>query len=201
MGWLQHPPRSRDEVIQTLLEKKAEVWTMTYQYICHGRGEGTLWSVRAKGDQRWVQADLFKSAKDKLWETKTVLEAAGPADLSCPVDLLGYAPVACEDWREAVWALHHKRQKAKDQAISKRRLEKRVARALTKAARAEVDLLCWLIKRGELGWVTRGSETEEVALLQPSPGLLARVQERFQAVKRFELELAWEAARSLSTEL
>lgn len=119
MGWTFIHNSSKTDVKRACLQS----WTagdMQCRPIAHKMVGNCLWSVWEKRqgnfiDQYIVVDLLAKSQGD--WGNKSMSESEHPYHYDCPLEFLDMAPVACQEWRDAVKRWHKERYRIKNITI------------------------------------------------------------------------------------
>ena len=92
-----------------VITHRTQTWTdqkgITRRCIKHCVRGNVLWTVWEHSDgEREIGCDLMRKDKGFGWGSKAMCERNHPFDYSCPVSYLDMVPVACQEWRDKVYA-------------------------------------------------------------------------------------------------
>lgn len=112
MGYLFGRHTERKDLVAELTRTAIE-GTKTYTTLASCIRGSTLWQVIEVNDRnkqlpkRFIQCDLLRKV-DGHWGSKTLHEADGPTDDSCPIKYLDMVPeVVSQEWRDRVIRNHN----------------------------------------------------------------------------------------------
>lgn len=119
MGWDFAQGATKADIVRGRTETKEHGGTK-WQTVKHKVVGKVLWQVldiiTAEKTERIIACYLLESQRGYGWGYKSMSEACGPFDYSCPLEFLDLAPEVTPWWRARV-RLHHAEQKALKAAL------------------------------------------------------------------------------------